>query len=199
MPRGAAGVDEPPVYLLHGLLGTAYGHFGSQITAWSGRRRVVPVDLPGHGRCGLDAGPNYLDTALEYVTALVDRFGPGHLIAASHLGGPLAVRLAEARPELVATVVLTGFVPGVDETSFVRLLDSFGVLAEQNPELAAEYDRLHTPRWRATLAEFTRHVGAAFTTRARVRPERLGALSCDVLLVNGTLKSAEREAAEAAP
>lgn len=199
MSREAAGDDEPPVYFLHGLLGTAYGHFGDQVAAWSGRRRVVPVDLPGHGRCRLAAGRAYLDIALEYVTALVDRFGPGHLVAASHLGGPLAVRLAEARPELVVTVVLTGFVPGTEEASFVRLLDGFRVLVEQNPELAAEYDRLHTPRWRTTLAEFTRHVCAAFATRVQVRPERLGALRCDVLVLNGTLKSAEREAAEAAP
>lgn len=198
MSREAAGDEEPPVYFLHGLLGTAYGHFGAQIAAWSGRRRVVPIDLPGHGRCGLDAGPDYLDTALEYVTALVARFGPGHLVAASHLGGPLAVRLAEDRPDLVASVVLTGFVPGVDEESFARLLDAFGVLIEQSPELAAEYDRLHTPRWRSTLAEFGKHATAAFAGRAQVRPQRLGALACDVLLINGTLKAAEREAALAA-
>nr|ADR01086.1 NocK [Nocardia sp. ATCC 202099] len=198
MSREAAGDGSSPVYFLHGLLGTAYGHFGAQIAAWSGRRRVVPVDLPGHGRCPVDAGPDYLDTALEYVAALVDHFGPGHLVAASHLGGPLAVRLAEARPELVESLVLTGFFPGADRESFARLLDGFGVLVEENPELAAEYDRLHPGRWRTTLAEFSGHATAEFDDRARIAAERLGALGCDVLLVNGTLKSAEREAALAA-
>jgi pimeloyl-ACP methyl ester carboxylesterase len=85
----------PIVYVLHGLLGTAYGHFSHQIRAWEGRYRVVPVDLPGHGRCPLDAGEEYLDQAYEYLSALVTRFGPGRVVAASYLGSPLAVRCAE--------------------------------------------------------------------------------------------------------
>lgn len=196
-----ASTSPARVYFLHGLLGTAYGHFGAQITAWQQRYSVVPIDLPGHGRCRLDAGPDYLDQALEYVRTVVERFGPGHLVAASHLGAPLAVRLAEARPDLVSSLALTGFAPGMDRDVFTGLLTGFGRLVDDNPELAAEYDRLHTPRWRDTLAAFTEHAVRAFAERAVVPARRfgeLGAAGIDTILVNGTLKSLEREAAETA-
>jgi pimeloyl-ACP methyl ester carboxylesterase len=180
---------------VHGLLGTAYAHFGAQITAWSDDHRVVPVDLPGHGRCRVDAGPSYLDTALDYLAAVVGRFGAGRLVAASYLGGPLAVRLALARPELVTSLVLTGFVPGLPRDVFAGWLAGFQTLADRNAELAAGYDRLHGPRWRTTLTEFQADVDRAYEERALIRPEQLGTLDVDVLIVNGSVKSAERAAA----
>ncbi|GAB1640132.1 alpha/beta fold hydrolase [Krasilnikovia sp. MM14-A1259] len=186
---------RPPVYLLHGLLGTSYGHFSAQIRAWDGPYRVVPVDLPGHGRCRLDAAPDYLDAALAYVLAIVARFGAGRLVAASYLGGPLAVRVAAARPDLVHSLVLTGFAPGLDRDVFLALLAGFGPLVDADDDLVAEYDRLHGPRWRATLAAFTAHTERAYETTALVRPDDLGALGVDTLLINGTLKSVERAAA----
>jgi pimeloyl-ACP methyl ester carboxylesterase len=187
--------DRQPVYLLHGLLGTAYGHFSAQIRAWDGRYRVVPVDLPGHGRCRVDAGPGYLDTALDYVRAIVERFGPGRMVAASYLGGPLAVRTATVRPDLVRSLVLTGFAPGMNRDAFVTLLAGYGPLVDADADLVAKYDQLHGTRWRATLAAFTEHVEQAFETTALVRPEDLAALDADTLLINGTLKSIERAAA----
>lgn len=187
--------EKPTVYVLHGLLGTAYGHFGNQIRAWSERFQVVPIDLPGHGRCKLDAGPNYLDGAYEYVVALMERFGPGRLVAASFLSGPLAVRCATERPELVTSLVLTGFAPDVRRDTFLGLLANFHRLIEDNPELAAEYDRVHTARWRATLNAFSAHVEREFETRVLVRKEQLGAVPAETLLINGALKSIEREAA----
>jgi len=186
---------NPLVYCVHGLLGTAYAHFGAQITAWSDACRVVPVDLPGHGRCRVDAGPSYLDTALDYLTAVVARFGAGRLVAASYLGGPLAVRLALARPDLVTSLVLTGFVPGLPKDVFVRWLTGFQTLADRNADLAAGYDRLHGQRWRTTLTEFHADVERAYEERALVAPEQLGALDIDVLIVNGSVKSAEADAA----
>ena len=181
------------VYALHGLLGTAYGHFGHQIRSWRERHRVVPVDLPGHGRCPLDAGEEYLDQAYGYVRALVSRFGPGRVVAASYLGGPIAVRLAAEHPELVSSLALTGFAPDLDRETFLRLLAGFpGVAAK--PELAAEYDRLHTARWRATLSAFS----AAAAGVEPVTGAGLGALAADVLLANGSHKSVERDAAERA-
>lgn len=190
--------NTPIVYVLHGLLGTAYGHFGNQIQAWGDRFQVVPLDLPGHGRCPVDATDDYLDTALDYLTAIVERFGPGRLVAASYLGGPLAVRLAEQRPELVNSLVLTGFAPDIARDAFVALLAGFDRLIEENPELAAEYDRLHTTRWRRTMTAFSTHAGARFDELALVRGAQLGALEMEILLLNGTLKSIERHAAEQA-
>ncbi|MFJ1745737.1 alpha/beta fold hydrolase [Streptomyces sp. NPDC088116] len=188
----------PAVYLIHGLLGTGYGHFGRQISAWRGRYRVVPVDLPGHGRCPLDAEEDYFDGALRYLVALLDRFGPGRLIGASYLGGPLAHRCAATRPDLVSSLVLTGFAPGIGKDAFLALIAGFDRLAADQPALAAEYERLHTARWKQTLAAVTGHVGRDFERTALVRWEDLAASGTPTLILNGSLKSAERAAAERA-
>ena len=188
---------RPVVYFLHGLLGTAYAHFGAQIRAWgAGNHQVVPVDLPGHGRCPLDAGEPYLDRALDYVLAIVERFGRGQVVAASYLGGPLAVRAATARSDLVASLVLTGFAPGLDRAAFIGLLAGFHQLARENPPLAAEYDRLHGGRWAATLDAFTAHVERDFEGTVLVRPDALAALDLDTFVCNGSHKSVERAAAQ---
>jgi pimeloyl-ACP methyl ester carboxylesterase len=186
------------VYFVHGLLGTSYAHFGEQITGWRRDHQVVPVDLPGHGRCPVAAGEPYLGHALDYLAAVVARFGPGSVVGASYLGGPVAVRLAMARPELVESLVLTGFAPGLSRDVFLRWVGGFGLLADRSADLAAEYDRLHGPRWRDTLRAFTEDVESAYRERVLVRPETLGALGTEVLIVNGSLKSVESAAAEQA-
>jgi pimeloyl-ACP methyl ester carboxylesterase len=187
---------DRPVYLLHGLLGTAYAHFGHQIRAW-GPTHVVPVDLPGHGRCPSDAGERYLDRAYDYVTSIMTRFGPGRLVAASYLGGPIAVRIAAQRPDLVTSLVLTGYVPDLARPAFLHLLDGFHLLAAEQPDLAAEYDRLHGTRWKDTLAAY----GDDCARRPDVvlpGPDALAGLGTHTHIVNGSRKSAERSAAERA-
>ena len=186
------------VYLVHGLLGTAYAHFGKQIAQWSPRCEVVPIDLPGHGRCRLDAGAQYLEGAYRYLEAITRRFGPGRLVAASYLGGPLAVRCAAARPDLVESLVLTGFAPGLDRGVFLAWLAGFQQVAERDPALTAQYDRLHTGRWRDTLRAYSDDAQAAYEQRFRVVPAAISALKQPVLIANGSFKSVEREAAERA-
>ncbi|WP_157162879.1 alpha/beta fold hydrolase [Actinoalloteichus spitiensis] len=193
-----ARVRRPVVYVLHGLLGTAYGHFGKQIGAWRSEADVVPVDLPGHGRCRLDAEDGYLDVALRYVLALVRRFGPGRLVAASYLGGPVAVRCAALAPDLVSSLVLTGVAPGLDREAFLSLLGGFHRLAGESRALVAEYERLHGPRWRATLDAYTAHATTSYADRIQIRPETLAELHRPVLIINGSLRSVEREAARTA-
>lgn len=194
----SAITDRPLVYFVHGLLGTAYGHFGHQINAWRNHYCVVPVDLPGHGSCRLAAEPDYLNQAAAYLAAVMDRFGPGNVVAASYLGAPVSVRCAEARPDLVTSLVLTGFAPGIPKEVFIGLLAGFHRLAAEQSELAAEYDRLHTGRWRQTLDAFTDHVERAYEQTVLVLPEKLDALGIQTLVVNGSLKSIERAAAEGA-
>ncbi|MCK1821621.1 alpha/beta hydrolase [Streptomyces sp. XM83C] len=198
-PGRATGAGAPPtVYLLHGLLGTGHAHFAAQLRAWHGRLRCVPVDLPGHGRCRRDAADDYFDDALRYLLAVLERFGPGRLIGVSYLGGPLAHRCAAARPDLVTSLVLTGFAPDVSRESFLTLIAGFERLAAAQPALAAEYEQLHGPRWRRTLDAVTGHVERDFERTALVRAADVAALRMPVLVLNGSLKSVERAAAEQA-
>ncbi|MFE3326091.1 alpha/beta fold hydrolase [Streptomyces sp. NPDC059176] len=191
-PPGCA----PAVYLVHGLLGTGYAHFGHQIRAWRGRCRVFPVDLPGHGRCPVDAQEDYFDGALRHLVAVMERFGPGRLVGASYLGGPIAHRCAAERPDLVSSLVLTGFAPDADRDAFLGLIAGFDRLAAEQPALAAEYERLHTARWKQTLAAVTGHVERDFERTVLVRSADLVALRPPVLVLNGSLKSAERAAVD---
>jgi pimeloyl-ACP methyl ester carboxylesterase len=188
----------PRVYLAHGLLGTAYAHFGAQIRAWSGSSTVVPVDLPGHGRCPIDAEDRYLDQSLAYLTAIVERFGAGRLVAASYLGGPLAVRLATRRPDLVESLVLTGLAHDLPEPVFLRWVAGFELLADRNADLAGEYDRVHTPRWRKTIGAFAEDARERYRQALLVTADDLAALTMPLLIVNGSVKSAERHTASTA-
>ncbi|GIF43477.1 alpha/beta fold hydrolase [Actinoplanes xinjiangensis] len=186
-----------PIYLLHGLLGTASAHFGAQMRTWARQHRVIAVDLPGHGRCPLDAADAYLDQAVGYVTTVLTRFGPGRVVAASYLGGPIAIHVAATRPDLVTSLVLTGFVPGLEQAAFLRMLGGFHVLAAEQPGLAAEYERLHGPRWKDTLSAYGEDC-ARHPQRVLPGPAVLAGLDTRTHLVNGSHKTAERDAARTA-
>lgn len=195
--RLAAG-DEAPVYLLHGLMGTAPGHFAEQIRSWRDKRQMVPVDLPGHGKCPLDAASPYYPQAVSFLYALVGRFGPGHLVAASYLGGTVAVRATLARPGLARSLVLTGFSPGVPGPVMAGWVGGFDTLAERNPEVVEQYEKLHGSRWRQTLAAVSGDIRDRYATDVAVTGEMIAALGIPVLIANGSIKSDERVVAESA-
>lgn len=197
--KGSVGKQKPTVYLLHGLLGTAHQQFGPQVRAWKDELAVVPLDLPGHGRASVRARTPYIPYAVRYALAVMSRFGPGRVIAASYLGSPVAVRCALRRPDLVQSLVLTGFVPGVPRELFATWLDSFGVVAADNPELIRWYEKMHGPGWRNTLAAYTREVREHYHDHVCVTGDMLARLDAPILIANGSAKSNERAAALEAP
>ena len=192
------GNCQQRVYFLHGLLATAHIHFGPQLRAWKEELAVVPVDLPGHGDCPLDANPRFVATAVRYALAVMDRFGPGHVIAASYLGSPVAVRSALQRPDLVQSLVLTGFAPGVPQHVFALWLESFSRLAAENNQLTQWYEQTHGARWTETLAAYTGDVQERYDEDVCVSPNMLSMLQRPALIANGAVKSNERDAATGA-
>ena len=98
--------DSVPVLLVHG--------FGADLNTWmfaqpalAEERRVVAVDLPGHGGSVKDVGAGdaqHLREAVEQATAVlgIERV---HLVGHS-MGGAIAASLALRRPELAATLTL---------------------------------------------------------------------------------------------
>ena len=189
------GNGQQIVYFLHGLLATAHDHFGPQLRAWKEELAVVPVDLPGHGRCPLDANPRCVAKAVSYALAVMSRFGPGHVIAASYLGSPVAVRSALQRPDLVKSLVLTGFAPDVPQEIFALWLESFGRLADENDKLTHWYEQTHGSRWPETLAAYTEDVRERYDEDVRVTWKMLSMLQRPALIANGAVKSNERDAA----
>jgi pimeloyl-ACP methyl ester carboxylesterase len=92
-------------------LGTPDGRRGwADCFAAAGRRVFVP-DWPGHGRSPM--GPDFatLSTVeiVEALMALLEQVGPAVLLVHS-ASGPIAWRMAERRPDLVAAIV--GVAPG---------------------------------------------------------------------------------------
>jgi pimeloyl-ACP methyl ester carboxylesterase len=96
-----AGGDGPPLLLIHGYGGAAW-NFSELAPLLPGRRLLIP-DLPGHAASApLPAAPTmaaYADAVAACLDGPVDVFGHS-------MGGAVALRLAERRPELVRRIVL---------------------------------------------------------------------------------------------
>src|SRR5882757_4653536 len=97
-----AGGEGPPLLLIHGYGGAAW-NFSELAPLLPGRRLLIP-DLPGHAASTpLPAGPTmaaYADAVAACLPAQpVDVFGHS-------MGGAVALRLAERRPDLVRRIVL---------------------------------------------------------------------------------------------
>lgn len=93
--------DGPPLLLIHGFGGAAW-NFSELAPLLTGRRLLIP-DLPGHGA----STPLPASASLAgYADALAATL-PGPVDVLGHsLGGVVALRLAERRPELVRSIVL---------------------------------------------------------------------------------------------
>jgi pimeloyl-ACP methyl ester carboxylesterase len=99
------GVGSPPMMLIHGWCCNR-SLFAPQVECFSAVRRVVAVDLPGHGSSG--AGGEYTIEALAgEVAALGSALGlEGSIVVGHSLGSMVALALARRAPELVAAIVM---------------------------------------------------------------------------------------------
>ena len=96
------------VVLLHGFTQNSlcWGGFAGELDIES--RRLVAVDLPGHGRSSaLRAG------LFDAAQMVADTCGPADYVGYS-LGGRILLHLAVSRPETVRRAVLIGATAGID-------------------------------------------------------------------------------------
>jgi pyruvate dehydrogenase E2 component (dihydrolipoyllysine-residue acetyltransferase) len=98
--------DSAPVLLLHG--------FGADLNAWmftqsalAEGRRVIALDLPGHGGSAKEVGAGNAETLATAVDGAIAALGLERVHLVGHsMGGAVAASLALRRPELAATLTL---------------------------------------------------------------------------------------------
>jgi len=104
--------------LLHGI-GDSGAVWDGVVLPLQGRHRVISVDLRGHGESSWDPDGHY--TVQDYfddVLRAVELLRLGNLIIIGHsLGGEIALRIAAARPERIARLILVDFGPGRDRVA----------------------------------------------------------------------------------
>jgi 3-oxoadipate enol-lactonase len=101
------GPDDAPVLVLAPSLGTTLELWEAQLPALAARRRVVRVDLPGHGSSPIPAGPTPVQDMAAGVLAILDdlEIERASLCGVS-LGGAMAMWLAASAPDRVDRLVL---------------------------------------------------------------------------------------------
>ncbi len=95
----------PPVLLIHGV-GLNADAWEPQIRTLSTRRRVIAVDMPGHGQSDPPPDDAGLDDYVAAMAALIDALGLSPVPVVGHsMGALIALGLALDHPSMVAAVV----------------------------------------------------------------------------------------------
>jgi pimeloyl-ACP methyl ester carboxylesterase len=109
---GARGA--PAVLLIHGT-GASTAWWDPVVPALAGSRRVIRVDLLGHGKSSSPAGGYDIPTQARRVGAALDMLGAERVTVIGHsTGGAVATALAEQRPDRVAALALIDIGPSLD-------------------------------------------------------------------------------------
>ncbi len=101
-----AGAPATPLVLIHGSGGSHLDWPGS-LRRMVGRR-VLTLDLPGHGRSVLPGRDTVADYAAD-ITGLFNALAiPNAIVAGHSLGGAIALQLAVSYPKRIAGLILVG-------------------------------------------------------------------------------------------
>ncbi|MCC5951132.1 MAG: 2-succinyl-6-hydroxy-2,4-cyclohexadiene-1-carboxylate synthase [Acidimicrobiia bacterium] len=190
------------VTLLHGFTqtGACWAPVDDLLRAHG--RAVVAPDLAGHGS-STEVTADLWGTARQIAAGLEQQGGEATSVIGYSLGGRVALHLALERPDLVATLVLVGATPGIedgqdraarraaDETLAARV-EAIGVSAFLDEWLAQPLFVTLDPS-RANRLERERNTAAGLAASLRTcgtgtqEPlwDRLGDLQCPVLAVTG--------------
>jgi 2-succinyl-6-hydroxy-2,4-cyclohexadiene-1-carboxylate synthase len=161
-----------PLLLIHGFTGRGTS-WGRHATAFARRRRVISVDLPGHGRAGIpsDPGRASVERMADDLAVILGRVGatPADVIGYS-LGARLALRLAIVHPGAIRRLVLespSAGLPTEPARSARRAADA--ALADR---LERDGIEVFVDEWERQPV-FASHRRLPTATAARLRSERL--------------------------
>lgn len=192
---------DTPVVLIHGFGGDLNGWMFNHADLAAGRT-VWALDLPGHGESGKALDSGSLDELAQSVTGFLDAQGieRAHLVGHS-LGGAVAMTVADAAPQRVASLTLIssaglgdeidgayidGFVAGMNRNALkapvTRLFADPALVTRQLIEDLVKYKRLDG------VQDALKKIAAqAFdgSTQRRVLRGRVGTLAPRTLVIWG--------------
>ena len=199
----AGPVSEDSVVLLHG--------FGGNLSTWmfnqstlAETRRVIALDLPGHGGSSVIGDGNVLAEVVSKVEAVIEAVAPGQLHLVGHsFGGAIAAMVAANQPSRVSSLSLIAPV-GLGKTINRDFLVDF-VAAERRRPLQGVLERLFADPSKITsdmieeTLKFKRLEGVPETLSRLADTivdengqrlsitDKVAALKCPVLLIWGDL------------
>ena len=100
------GPRSAPVLLALHSLGWNAEMWAPQLSAWTDLRRVIRVDLPGHGQSTAASKPDSIATLAADAVAILDRLGVERFdVCGLSLGGQVALQIASDHPNRVRSLV----------------------------------------------------------------------------------------------
>ncbi|MFF8730971.1 alpha/beta fold hydrolase [Streptomyces sp. NPDC015171] len=190
-PRGAA---DAPVVFVHGW--TADRHrWDHQLAHFSAARRVIRLDLRGHGQ-STGAGVRTIAELARDVLALLDHLGVERCVLVGHsMGGMVAQTIALDHPARVERMVLVGTIGRMTYSRGRGMLMAASTLVPFRLFVAANIRRAFAPGY--PREEIRAHVRASAATprevvmtlygamRAFDVLDRAGEISVPTLIVHG--------------
>jgi (E)-2-((N-methylformamido)methylene)succinate hydrolase len=186
-----------PLVLFHGV-GMCARAWEPQLAALGTGRRVIALDLPGHGATPTLPGTPGLPDYVAWASGAIVALGLGPVAVAGHsMGALIALGLTVEHPEQVSQLCLLNPVYQRDETARAAVLNRARSLAEGRSDPEAPLSRWfapgEAPEVRAKVAEWLHAVDpvgycrtySAFATGDAVYAGRLGEIRCPTLVLTG--------------
>ncbi len=190
----ARGGDDIPVLMLHSI-GTGLHVFDPQAAALARHRRVIRMDLRGHGLSGVTTGDYSMSMLARDALSLLDALGVAraHVVGLS-IGGRIALQLAAEAPGRVASLLLMDtaaeFAPpeAWQQRIDAVLRDGSGVLSDVvMPRWVCDPSLASSQGLRRMLLNTDRHgyAGAAAALRDARATDIAGRIACPTTVVVG--------------
>lgn len=184
--------------LLHSL-GTDRRMWNGQMQAFASLRRVLAVDLPGHGKSNATPGEYRLDDLGADVLAVADRTGLDHFdVCGVSLGGLIGLWLAINAPERVSSLVASNTAARIgsrqgwsERMAAVASQGMMGLRDQIVPRWVAAGFPERDPETYSSLQEMfasvdpAGYVGCCAALRDADLRDAIGAIDCPTLVIGG--------------
>lgn len=177
--------DGPPLVLLHGGAQTIALSFGEMIPTLAETRRVIAVEMQGHGHTADIEREMTLESFAHDVVTLLGQLGIGRAdLFGYSLGGRVSLEIAIRHPHLVGKLVLASTPTCRSDFALDGQLDADRMPTRADgEEWEAEYRRVapHPDRFAELIARATAMVNAI----EDLSPEQLRAIGAPTLILIG--------------